>query len=105
MSVFHRNITNMFSNFFPCQNRNLWLSIDILITYKYFLILAAELAKIKFLKSRKKPSLSDVLNFASLVLKTVKCYDMVAKVNGTDFFVFTKGTESEVSNKLLEFLF
>ena len=35
-------------------------------SFKYFLILAAELAKIKFLKSRKKPTLSDVLNFASL---------------------------------------
>jgi hypothetical protein len=40
--------------------------IDILITYEYFAILAAELAKIKFLQSRKKPTLSDVLNFASL---------------------------------------
>ena len=32
------------------------------------MILAAELAKIKFLKSRKKPTLSDVLNFASLLV-------------------------------------
>ena len=34
--------------------------------YKYFLILAGELAKIKFLKSKKQPTLSDVFNFASL---------------------------------------
>ena len=60
-----------FQIFFPCQNRNLWLSIDILITYKYFFILAAELAKIKFLKSKKKPTLSDVLNFASLYFKVI----------------------------------
>ena len=47
---------------------NIFLSptIDILITNKYFLIFAGELAKIKFLKSRKKPTLSDVLKFTSL---------------------------------------
>ena len=66
LSVFHRNITILTSNSFPCQNRKLWLLIDILITYKYFLILVAELAKIKFLKSRKKTTLSNVLNFAPL---------------------------------------
>ena len=52
--------------FFPCQNKKLIAFDDILITYKYVLILAAEFAKIKFLKSRKKPTLSDVLDFASL---------------------------------------
>ena len=33
LSVFYRNITILISNFFLCQNRNLWLLIDILITY------------------------------------------------------------------------
>ena len=71
LSVFHRNITILISNFFQFQNRNLLRSIDILITYKYFLILAAELVNIKFLKSRKKPTLSDVLDFASLYVNLI----------------------------------
>ena len=66
LSVFHRNISILISNICPCQNRNLWLSNDILITYEYFLILAAGLAKIKFSKSTEKLTLRNVLNFTSL---------------------------------------
>ena len=65
LPVFHRNITILNLNFFSYQNRNSWLAINILITYKYFLIFAAKLAKI-FLKLRKKSTLSNVLNFTSL---------------------------------------
>ena len=44
-------------------------SIDIiLVIYKYFLSVAAGLAKMKFLDSRKKSALNDVSNFlASLI--------------------------------------
>ena len=68
LSVFHRNITNLILIFFfHAKIETYSFHLIYLITYKYFLILAAELAKIKFLKSRKKPTLSDVLNFASLI--------------------------------------
>ena len=36
LSVFYRNITILISKFFSCQNKNLWLLIDILITNKFF---------------------------------------------------------------------
>ena len=89
MSIFYRNITILISNFFPCRNRNLWLSIGILITYEYFLILAAKLAQIKFLKSKKKkPTLSDVLNFASL---SVDNYDAVFALFATTLDYSPKG--------------
>ena len=51
-------------------------------------MLAADLAKIKFLKSRKKPTLSDVLNFASLSLNAKITKWNEKKIKCQDFFFF-----------------
>ena len=52
-----------------------------------FLILAAEPAKIKFLKSRKKTIMSNILNFASLYTEKGP---LVGQICPIVFFFFSK---------------
>ena len=66
LSVSQKHTQNFTSNFFSGQSRELELSIDILITYECSLGLVTKGAQKKLSKMYKNPTLSAVLNFASL---------------------------------------
>ena len=68
LSIFHRNITNLISIFSRARIETYGFRLIYESSINIFLILAAEPAEIKFLKSREKPTLSDVLNFASIYI-------------------------------------